>query len=579
MHQLIQGKVIQKNFVKFFLIIASLFFVPSVAFAADGALSMVPATGVYSAGDFFTVNIRANTDGADINAAEGVLQFSNTDLQVIRVSNAGSIFNLWVTEPEFSNGAGTITFGGGTTKGYKGSSGQIFSVTFKALTSGSHKVRFSSGAMTAADGRGTNIISGLNGGTYTVTAKEAQPVPEIVVPANTPGTPNVSSPTHPDGNTWYPAKNVEFKWSVPNDVVNVRLTADGNPSSIPAVFYDSPISGKTLEDFDEGAWYMHVQFRNENGWGRVAHFPFNIDVSNPTSFEIRQVTEVDPSDPRLAFEFIAEDEVSGVEDYEIQIDGGDVIEWRDDGSHIYRPEILEPGQHTMLVRALDGAGNFLLESITFTVASLQAPVITDYPEVLNSGGILAIRGAAIPNSTVTIYLKPKNEEAQEFDVIADENGAFTFIMDEKPEDGIYTLWAIATDQRGAKSDPSETITFGVQPSGLFKLGNMAISYLSLIIPLVALIVLLLLLLAYGIKKVRSFRAIVMRETTEAEEVLHESFTKLHFEVSKHVEKLERARRTRTLTKAEDAMIKSLNKSLDDAEAVVSKEIRDIKRVK
>lgn len=576
MLQLIQ----KKNFVSLLLVLFGLFLAPSLVYAqAAGSLSMVPGTGVYSSGDFFTVNIRANTDGADINAAEGVLNFNNQELQVIRVSNAGSIFNLWVTEPEFSNGAGTITFGGGTTKGYKGGSGQIFSVTFKALTSGSHKVRFGSGAMTAADGRGTNIISGLNGGTYTVTAREEQPAPEIVVPANTPGTPDVSSPTHPNPDLWYTARTIEFEWPIPNGVTNVRLTADENPGSIPAVFYDTPITGRTLEDFDEGAWYLHVQFRNENGWGRVAHFPFNIDATNPTSFEIKQVTEIDPTDPRIAFEFLAEDEVSGVEDYEIQIDGGEVITWKDDGSHIYRPEVLEPGQHTMLVRALDKAGNFLLESITFTVASLQAPVITDYPEVLNSGGILVIRGAAIPSSEVSIFIKPKNEESQEFTITADENGAFTFIMDEKPEDGVYTLWAIATDLRGAKSDPSETLTFAVQPSGLLKIGNVALSYLSLIIPLVALIVLLILLLGYGIKKVRNFRAVVMRETTEAEEVLHESFTKLHFEVSKHVEKLEKARRTRSLTKAEDAMVKSLNKSLDDAETVVSKEIRDIKRVR
>lgn len=546
---------------------------------SSGSLSLVPNTGVYTAGDVFTVTVRANTGGADINAAEGVLSFNNQQLQVVNVSDASSIFNLWVTEPEFSNSAGTITFGGGTTKGYSGSSGIIFSITFRAVRDSTAKVNFDSGAMTAADGRGTNIISGLNGGSYTIAAKTTTPEPEYVAPANTPAAPNVTSSSHSDGSKWYTTKDVEFSWSVPNDINAVRLLADERSGTIPTVFYDSPIDGRTLEDFEEGAWYLHVQFRNENGWGRVAHFPFNIDATKPESFTISQVTEIDPTDPRIAFEFDAVDAVSGVDDYEIQIDGGEVIRWQDDGTGIYRPGVLEPGEHTMLVRALDKAGNFLLESITFTVASLGAPVITDYPEVLNSGGVLVIRGSAIPQSTVTIYLEQKNNETKEFTVEADENGAFTFIMDEKPEDGVYSIWAVATDVRGAQSEPSKKITFAVQPSGLLKVGSIAISYLSIIIPLLALIVLFILLLVYGINRVRAFKGAVRKEVTEAEEVLHKSFTKLHFEVQKHVEKLETARKKRTLTKDEERMVKELTKELDEAEKVVSKEIKDIRKVR
>ena len=355
---------------------------------------------------------------------------------IVAVTDWCSIFNLWVTEPEFSNGAGTVTFAGGSPKGYSGSSGQIFSITFKALTEGVSNVTFTSGVMSAADGRGTNILSSMGGGKYTITAKDTTPPPEVVTPPNTPSAPQVTSSTHPDPNKWYTSKDVEFSWNVPSGVTNVRLTADDRSSTIPSVFYDTPISGKTLEDFDEGAWFLHVQFRNENGWGRVAHFGFNIDASEPQSFTITQVEEVDPEDPRIAFQFDAVDNESGVEDYEITIDSNESFMWKDDGSHIFKPDVLEPGTHTMLVRAIDKAGNAIADSITFTVAAIDRPVITDYPEVLNSGGILVVRGAALPDSDISIYVKQKGEEEKVYSVKANKDGAFTFIMDEKPSDGV-----------------------------------------------------------------------------------------------------------------------------------------------
>ena len=282
--------------------------------------------------------------------------------------------------------------------------------------------------------------------------------------------------------------------------------------------------------------------------------------------------------PRMAFMFDAVDAVSGVDDYEVQIDNGDVIAWKDDGTHIYHPDALTPGEHTMIVRALDKAGNFLVDTITFSVASLGAPVFTDYPEELNSGNILVLRGVAIPDSTVTLYIEKKGEEQQEFTAHAGKDGNFTFIMQEKPSDGVYTIYAVATDSRGAMSEPSETIVVAVHPSGLLKLGSLAVSYLSILIPLIALILLAILFILYGIGKVREYRKAIRKEVTEAEAVLHESFTKLHFDVEEHVKRLEEARKKRELTKEEEKMVQDLTKSLNEAEKVVSKEIRDIKRV-
>jgi hypothetical protein len=562
------------------LIFASAFlFVPNVSAQLTGTMSLSPSTGVYQAGGVFTTRVVVNTGGASINAAEGTLEFNNKELSVIGVNQTGSIFNLWTTEPEFSNSAGTITFGGGSPKGYKGSSGTVFSITFRALKASTANVEFRSGVMLAADGKGTNIIGTMRGGVYTINSAAVLPEPEYVAPDNTPKAPQVKSGTHPDGTKWYTEHDVEFTWSVPNDVTNVRLSADDSRGTIPTVFYDSPIKGKQLEDFDEGAWYLHVQFKNGNGWGKVTHFPFKIDSTKPESFVISQVEEVDEEDPRIGFLFEAVDAVSGVFDYEVQIDGGEIKKWKDDGSHVYKVDILPPGEHTMIVRALDGAGNFLVDTITFTVASLGAPQFTDFPEEISSGGILVLRGVSIPESTTSIHIEKRGEGEKVYTVKADGDGNFTFIMDEKPTDGIYKIWALSTDKRGSISEPSEKKTLAVRQSGFLKLGGVAISYLSIVIPLLALLLLAILLALYVTRKVSAFKKEVRREVTEAEAVLHESFTQLHFEVQEHVKKLESARKKRALTKEEEKMVNALNVRLNEAEKIVSKEIRDIKRVK
>ena len=98
---------------------------PFASAQSSGTLLLSPSTGVYQANSVFTVRVVVNTGGQSINAAEGKLQFDNQKLSVVNLSQAGSIFNLWTTEPEFSNSAGTITFGGGSPKGYTGSAGTI----------------------------------------------------------------------------------------------------------------------------------------------------------------------------------------------------------------------------------------------------------------------------------------------------------------------------------------------------------------------------------------------------------------------------------------------------------------------
>ena len=253
------------------LLLVVLTFLIGVSQAYAATLSLAPGTGVYNTGGTFTANVVINTEGAPVNAAEGQLTFNPLELNVVSVSRGASIFNLWTQEPTFSNAAGTISFGGGSPSGYTGAQGTVVSVIFKAVAAGNPKVQFAKGSVLAADGKGTNVLSSMNGGNYTVVAKAVEPAPEYIAPPNTPRAPQVKSTTHPDQEGWYSDTIAKLSWFVPSDITAVRTLLDDTPGTIPTVVYDEPISSKTIEDLPDGVSYFHIQFRNAEGWGKVTH--------------------------------------------------------------------------------------------------------------------------------------------------------------------------------------------------------------------------------------------------------------------------------------------------------------------
>jgi hypothetical protein len=141
------------------------------AHAAGATLSLSPASGSYSVGKTFTVNVLLSSGGGTgVNAADGKISFDPSALSVQSASKNNSVFNLWVADPSFSNTDGTVSFSGGGTGAYSGDSGTVISITFKALKSGSTDVKFLSASALAADGQGTNVLSGTTGATYTIGA-------------------------------------------------------------------------------------------------------------------------------------------------------------------------------------------------------------------------------------------------------------------------------------------------------------------------------------------------------------------------------------------------------------------------
>lgn len=568
-------------------VISALFlicFAGAAAVAEAATLSASPSTGVYSSGGTFTVRVNVNTSGKPINAAEGTLSFNPAELSVVSVTRSGSIFNLWVAEPSFSNSAGTVSFSGGIPSGYTGSSGNIMSVTFRAKGSGASKVTFSSASVLANDGAGTNVLTSMNGGTYTIQAAAPTPeaeevVVEYVAPANTPGTPSVTSSTHGDQKKWHTAKEAVLNWDLPGGVTAVRTLLDDKATAIPTKVYDTPIRTITLSDLDEGVSYFHVQFKNEDGWGKVAHYRLAVDSEKPTDIKISQPENFDANNPEQQLLVDVTDATSEVSRFKVQIDGGEAFEvMRETATSTIKLPATGPGYHTVVIEAFDEAGNSIIGNYSFNVESFEKPIFTEFPQEINEQVIPVLKGTTRPNSTVEIVLTKVGAEPVSYQVKSDASGAFTFIPEGRFSTGVYEVKARATDEYGAQSLDSDTIRIAVQQPGFIRIGSLLVSFLSVLIPLVALAGLAVVGSWYMVMYMRRFRKEIKRESTEALDILHREFSTLQHVLHEQETVIAESRKTKKLTKAEADMIEQLGNALKTSQQNVEKEIVDVTRL-
>lgn len=100
------------------LFAAIVFAGPALAQAAE--IYLDPATGTFPIGVTFAVNVRLNTQGQCINAAEVNLAYPKSELQAVAVSAGDSIFSLWVKNPTIYADYGLVSFIGGLPGGYCG---------------------------------------------------------------------------------------------------------------------------------------------------------------------------------------------------------------------------------------------------------------------------------------------------------------------------------------------------------------------------------------------------------------------------------------------------------------------------
>lgn len=358
-----------------------------IQFASVLAANLVisPGSGSFSAGQTFTATIQVDPAGDSINAVEANLAFDSNALSVVSVSKAGSVFTLWPVEPTFSNGAGTITFGGGHTAPISNRS-TLLTVTFRATGEGAGSVSFESGSVLAADGRGTDVLNNRTGANYTITAGAPTPEPvetptetpsestnsnEAITFGDPPRAPEVGSTAYLDPNLWYNTTEGIFTWEIPFDVDEVAVEIATSSENDPEETFDPPIEEFIVnaDNLRDGVQYLSVQFRNQVGWGAVTNRKIQIDTTPPEQFviEVRQ-SNSSTGFPLLVFE--ANDPTSGIAEYEVFVDDKEPFTITPDEAKLgYLLKELEDGTYTVEIIATDQAGNTTKSSVPVQIVA------------------------------------------------------------------------------------------------------------------------------------------------------------------------------------------------------------------
>ena len=580
-------------YVLFLLLLIAL---PSEGLAAR--LFISPSSGSYKVGDTITAKVLVTSD-VSMNAVSAHLSFTPALLSAQSVSKANSILTFWVSDPTFSQSNGSVDMEGVSLSGYQGSSGTVATVTFKARRAGTATISFQAGQVLANDGQGTDITAGLGGATYTISDAETKPpTPEPTqapepdpAPEETPDI-TITSFTHPDQNTWYARQDGSFAWNIGQGVTATRILLDTKKTSKPTQLYDGALISKNISDLPEGTSYFHVQLKDADTWGDVAHFAIHVDTVAPVVTQFEELPRTDQTDPRVRVYAKATDSTSGIEKYEISIDGKVPEVFTDVSAGLYSIHV-PVGYHTVVLTAYDKAHNTSTKTITIGVTSLATPEITDLLEVVAVGEGFDVRGKGVPKANVSVYFVPKKivgksplqtllgqPDAELFALSGkiDANGIFSLHADKAPSPDTYKVYAMVTDERGAESEPSEAKSFAVSRPGYILIGEYAISLLSIIAPLVALVALLVISVLGLFTYIGRFRKSLKGEVEDVDKVLTKAMNTLKRDVEGKLSDLKKKTGSKELRSAEERMLNAIEKDLDETEGFIRKEVRDVKRL-
>jgi hypothetical protein len=565
-----------RNFSVIFILIFA-FCVFSKVEAAS--LFISPSSGTYTVGQTFNVSVYVSSIDQAMNAVSANLNFPSDILQVTSLSKTGSIITNWVQEPNYSNTNGTISLEGIVLNpGYQGYNGKILTISFKAKAIGEALISFNSSTVLANDGLGTNILTNVSSANFTIEAASQIPVsPKAETPTKylgTPQAPEIISSTHPDPNKWYKETTAQFSWKITDDISQDAVVIDQNPRTIPSKVYTPPITFKEVNDLPEGISYIHVQLKNSYGWGDVSHFRIQIDKTPPDNFIVKVDNEGDPTNPQPILKFKASDALSGIDYYEIKI--GDLSKINVSSENItdsgFKIPVTPPGKYSVIIKAVDKAGNYSFGVTDLTISPIEEPIITEYPKRLDPGAPLVAKGISNICKKVILFLQNERKEIIQNEGDC-ENGHFVATLNRTLENGVYNLWLQAVDSRGAFSNYTKPKTIIVSPPVFIQIGNLLIPYLSVIITLTALVIFLIILSLYGYRKINHLKRVVTKETKEAQTALFESFNNLRNEISSLVSQIDGKP---GLSKKEQKILDELKEILNKTEEKVSKEIKDIK---
>ena len=565
-----KNKKFTRDFLKIFTLGFVIFLSCSVESTLAANLSISPSSVTTKVGKTFSIDLVVNNNIDAINAASALITFPQDTLSVVSVSKTGSFISLWAEEPAFSNEKGTVTLEGvALNPGFNKATGKIITITFKALQEGNVSITVKSGSVLANDGNATDVLKTTGAAFVYINNndKVAEVVKETVVPV-------ITSPTHPDSSLWYGRRDATFEWKLPDGVTAVRTVYSDKETSVPTKVYDPAINNRSFTVDTDGIMYMAVQFKNTSGWGAVTRYKFQIDSLAPESLKATFPDGAVTTNQTPAVLILAEDTLSGLHGITMSIDSGQPMEFPIDPSNLYRLPKQNSGNHTVVINAVDNAGNISTVSLDYTIQTINPPVITEYTKKVDFDTTFKVVGATYPKSTVEVILTDVDGQVVTSKTTSNDAGVFTLLWSNKLNSGIYEMRARVLDARGSISEYTENRVIIVERMVLVRFGIFVMNWLSVILIIIIAVLMVCGTLWYTLVQFARFRRRVKRNLAEVENTLHVNVKALRSDTEQFHDILVKAERKRELTKEETSILKKFKKRLEITEKEVEKKLED-----
>ncbi len=449
--------------------------------AAAANLSISPAVGNFTTQNNFTVSVEVNTSQA-INGVEGVIQFPTDKIEVVGIDKSRSIMSLWVQEPTFSNGDGVVHFSAiKLNPGFIGQKGNVINIIFRVKAAGVANVRFASGAILANDGKGSNLLDFFGSAVYSLKQRpmtipapasgsqtesfsSSLPLPLIKIWTQDENGKDVLFNSSEGDPKWSNMPYAKLTWTLPAGITGVATLVDDSPDTDPTTKSSDLPDFQILPFLAEGRHYFHIRFINKYGGGPTLHLPLFIDLHEPDNFSIDFVDAeaqarglFSTSNPKPRISFFTEDQLSGLDRYEIKIDNDNWKTAQIERNGVFiLPKLELEKRHDVIVRALDLAGNSVDAATVIIVEPIISPSITYYlRNIDSSSGALIIEGKSAPQAKIELVLE-KDHPIMVQDK-ADQDGNWRIVYSKILPAGTYNVRARQVLDNGAESLFSSTV--------------------------------------------------------------------------------------------------------------------------
>ena len=298
-------------------------------------LFFYPETIDTVAGESVVFEIRINTEGRAVNAIDISGNIQNGLIE--SVTTANSVIDIFIDAS--ATDGNSFRFSGGTPGGFIGS-GIIGRVLVTAVAPGTLGLSFdTSSKLLSEEGKSLEAETTLR----EANANVLQPSANHII---------ITSKSHPDQSTWYSEKNLHLHWDLEGGEEYSYLVSL-NPGAVPDDVPDKPTGllewqgDVTINGLDDGISYFTLKRVGEEG---LARYRALIDTAPPYWIGVEESDGVPETNYRRFVSFLAKDELSGINHYEVKVDNGQA-------ETILAPYILPDEYLKITLNAVDNAGN------------------------------------------------------------------------------------------------------------------------------------------------------------------------------------------------------------------------------